>query len=209
MRKPFSIPYFTEYEGVSLISGTVAALGVSVQNFTQLGGRSDFLSPFICSRVFGLMRFCVVSDFECASNFVHLSGKVQRRPWQWLDKRCEKKAWDIYIRKVQTHWDRKRWDRWRAKSRECLSFYLISRGCSQRIRPGRPNSQFRKLLWRFTAIAWKYAKTSPGTLVTKELAVASWQRTVSHFFFCLGIFYQKHHDSSSTHLTFLSFLECR
>jgi hypothetical protein len=33
-------------------------LGVSAQNFTQLGRRADFWHPFIWSRVTGLMRFC-------------------------------------------------------------------------------------------------------------------------------------------------------
>jgi hypothetical protein len=48
-----------------------------------------------------------------------------------------------------------------------------------RIRIGRPNSQFRILLWLFMATAWKCAKTSPWSLATKELVVALLQRTVS------------------------------
>jgi hypothetical protein len=71
-------------------------------------------------------------------------------------------------RKVQTHRDRKWRDRWRVKSRARSSYSLTS----QRIRPSRPNSQFRILLWRFMATALKCAKTSPRTLTTKELAVA-------------------------------------
>jgi hypothetical protein len=35
----------------------LAYLGGSVQNFTQLGGRSVFLHPFIWSRVFVLIQF--------------------------------------------------------------------------------------------------------------------------------------------------------
>jgi hypothetical protein len=53
--------------------------------------------------------------------------------------------------------------------------------CSQRISPGGPNSEFRVLLWRIMASAWKCAKTSPRTLVSEEPAAASRQPPVSHF----------------------------
>jgi hypothetical protein len=44
-------------------------------------------------------------------------------------------------------------------------------------------SRFRILLWHVMATVWKCAKTSPQTLATKQLAVASRQCTISHFFF--------------------------
>jgi hypothetical protein len=49
--------------------------------------------------------------------------------------------------------------------------------------PGRPYSQLRTLLWSFTATMWKCAKTSPRTLATKKLAIASQQLIVSHFWY--------------------------
>jgi hypothetical protein len=68
-------------------------------------------------------------------------------------------------------------------------FLWLQCDCSQRVRPGMPNSQFRLLLWCLTATMWKCAKTSPRTLVTKELAVGSRQRTSLHFLFHQGIFF--------------------
>jgi hypothetical protein len=76
---------------------------------------------------------------------------------------------------------------------------------SQRIGPGRPNSQFHILMWCFTAIAWKCGKTTPRTLVTKELAVASRQHRLTLPFSAGNFFYQEQHDflPPSTLLTWL------
>jgi hypothetical protein len=46
--------------------------------------------------------------------------------------------------------------------------------------PNRPNCEFRILLRRFAATAWKRAKTSPRTLARTDLAASLWQRPVSH-----------------------------
>jgi hypothetical protein len=70
------------------------------------------------------------------------------------------------------------------KSQEHTHNFLWQQGdCSQKIRPGRLNSQFLILLWHFMVTAWKCAKTSPRILATKELAVASQQRIASHLLF--------------------------
>jgi hypothetical protein len=45
----------------------------------------------------------------------------------------------------------------------------------------RPNCEFRVLLRRFAATAWKRAKMSPRTLARTGLAASPWQRSVSHF----------------------------
>jgi hypothetical protein len=79
-------------------------------------------------------------------------------------------------RKVQTHRDRKRRvGRWRAKSRACSSFSSIS----QRIRPGRPNSQFHTLL----RLRENVRRLRPELWRKKKLAIVSGQRTISLFLF--------------------------
>jgi hypothetical protein len=87
-------------------------------------------------------------------------------------------------RRVQTHLDQKKARQVKSKVKSMLITFLWHQGdCSQRIHAGRPYSQFHILLWHFTVIASKCAKTSPWTLVTKELAVASRQSTFLHFLF--------------------------
>jgi hypothetical protein len=94
------------------------------------------------------------------------------------------------------------------QSQEQAYYFLLHKGdCIHRIHSGRLNSQFRILLWCFTATAWKCAKTLPRTLATKELTVASQQPTISHFLFHQGIFDQRQQDSAPTHPTFFCFLD--
>jgi hypothetical protein len=90
------------------------------------------------------------------------------------------------------------------QGQECAHHLLRQQADStQRIHPGRPNSQFCMLLRHFTT-AWKCAKTSLGTVVTKKLVVAL-QRTVSLFLSHRGIFDQKQHECRSP-LTTLAWL---
>jgi hypothetical protein len=56
---------------------------------------------------------------------------------------------------------------------------VVARGTD----PNRPNCEFRFLLRRFAATAWKRAKTSPRTLARTDLVASPWQRPVSHFRF--------------------------
>jgi hypothetical protein len=58
----------------------------------ELGVCANFLCPYILSRVSGLMRFCDGFDKGTASNYVQISEKVQRTPWQLLDRRSGKKT---------------------------------------------------------------------------------------------------------------------
>jgi hypothetical protein len=79
-------------------------------------------------------------------------------------------------------------------------FLLHQVDCSQIIRPCTPKSQFHILLWRFTATSWKYVNTSSRTCSTKELDVALWQRTVSHFLFHKGTLTKNNMTVLTSHL---------
>jgi hypothetical protein len=77
-------------------------------------------------------------------------------------------------------------------SRAYSSFSSTSRGFSQRIHSGRPNSKFRTLLlWHFMVTAWTCVKTSSQTLVTKRTGCCI---MTTHYFtlpFIPGNFWQK------------------
>jgi hypothetical protein len=79
----------------------------------------------------------------------------------------------------------------KSKVKSMLIIFAISRGCSQKICPGRSNSQSCTPPWRCAVTAWKCVNTLHSTLATKELAVASQQNTISQFLFHQGIFWPK------------------
>jgi hypothetical protein len=144
------------------------------------------------------MRFRDGSDEGTASNFVRISEKVWRRPWQWLGKCSGKKAWAVLTETGKGETDE-------VQSQEHAHYFLWhQREYPQRTRPSRPNSQFHILLRCFTATAWKCAKTSPRTLATRKLVVASRQRTSHTPFFTREFFFPKTTWlSSPTHPTCL------
>jgi hypothetical protein len=123
--------------------------------------------------------------------------KVRWRPWQWLDSMS-------CTREVQTHRDRKMQDRWRAKSRKCSSISFPWRGFSTKYSSWQDTQSVPHPTVTFTATTRKSTKTSPRTLATKELAVASWQP--SHSSFISGNFLPKTRWlSSPSRSTFLCF----
>jgi hypothetical protein len=69
-------------------------------------------------------------------------------------KKCDGDPGMSSTRKVQSHRDRKKTRQARSKSQEHAHHFLIHQGdSSQRIRPGRPNGQFRIILLRLMGTA--------------------------------------------------------
>jgi hypothetical protein len=78
--------------------------------------------------------------------FVQISEKMRRRPWQCLEKRSRKKAWALWgnFKLIEAG----KGETGNQQSQEHAHHFLWhQRDCSQRFRPGRPNSQCRLLLW--------------------------------------------------------------
>jgi hypothetical protein len=138
-------------------------------------------------------------EFEkrAVSNCVQISEKVRRRPWRWLNKRSEKKAWALHGKSKLTETERD--DTCEEQIQEHAQHFIWHQGdCSQRIRPNRLNSQFRTLLWRFTATAWKCAQTSSRNFTTKDWLLHP-DTALSYTSFSPGIFWQKNNMTVVSH----------
>jgi hypothetical protein len=170
----------------------LAYLGSQCTKFYAAGWLADLLCPFIWSRCNFAMDL-TNKQWVCIKFCANLRKsaietlEVIRQVFGEENRSC---TW-----KVQTRRDLKRWDRLRVKSRAFSSFSMTS----QRIRPGNPNSQLCILLWHFMVTVWKCVKSSPWTLVTKDLAVACLTLPFSS-----GNSWPKTWLSSPTHLTRLT-----
>jgi hypothetical protein len=148
----------------------LAYLGSQCTEFNAAGWTCWFLCPFICSRLPGLMRF---RDYYKEQHTILCKSRNKRD------------------RDPGNYYTSVRGRQHKPCTGVCVACSLQGRpkkgetgDCPQRICPGKPNSHFRILLWRFmtTALIWRHL----DKFGDKKLAVASRQSTVSHFLFYLG-----------------------
>jgi hypothetical protein len=125
-------------------------------------------------------------------NFVQISEKVPRRPSIWLGKRPGNTG-----RPNSPRPGKMRQVKSKVKSILIIFFdikEIVHKNPSWKAKQSIPHTTVT-----FTATAWNCVKTSPRNLATKQLAVASRQRTISHFLFT------RKFVVIPTHPTFLSF----
>jgi hypothetical protein len=99
-----------------------------------------------------------------------------------IRERLGKKAWAIHGKSKLTGTERGKTGE--EQSQEYGHHFLWNqRDCSKKNSPSQAKQSIPQFHILFTVTAWKCVKTSPWTLATKELAVTSRQRTVSHILF--------------------------
>jgi hypothetical protein len=148
-----------QYMEVSIISGTGADICITVivtlesqcTKFHAAGWTCWFFTSFY-------LELCIwphlISQWTRQRNSIKFCanlGKVWQRPWHWLERN---KAQAVHRKSKLT--ETEKGETGEEQSQEHDNHFLLHQWeCSQRSFPGRPNSQFRILLWHFTVTAWR------------------------------------------------------
>jgi hypothetical protein len=155
----------------------LAYLQSQVQNFTQLVGHADSLMSFY-------LQLCIWRDaillWIRQRNSIQFCVNIGKQTLALIRQTFREESM-CHTREVQTHWHRKKWDRWKAKSRVCLTFSLTSR-------------------WLFTKnSSWQAKQSVPHTAVTfygdcmkmcgEDHPELWWQKTGRYITFSPGNFF--------------------